>query len=220
MDKKYVIFDMDGTLLESMHYWRRLTRDYAEHAGFGWSDKIAEEIEPFTMRETAQYYIDHFDVDDTVDEIVEYCYDRMAQYYRENVELKPGVREYLDLLQARGVRMSLATATDRYLVEPVLKRLDLEKYFDATLCVNEVGISKQDPKIYDELRAEWGKDREDVAVFEDAPYAVKTAVNAGYYTIMCYDSSYGDEQFEYEDLPERFIRDMTELLEDCKERTA
>ena len=213
MDKNYVIFDMDGTLVESMSYWRRLARDYAEGMGIVWTDEIAEAVGHSSVKRTAEYLIDNHGIKDSVDAILEACYRRMDQYYAEDVVIKDGVLEYLDHLRDQGVRMAVATATRRQSAMPALEQLDLLQYFEDVLCVSDIGISKQRPDIYLRLSEGWGQKPADVSVFEDAPYALKTVVRAGFHSVLMYDDVFAQEQLDVLDLPDLALQRMDQLLD-------
>lgn len=213
MDKNYVIFDMDGTLLESMKQWRRLMRDYAEGIGLEWTEQITLDVDALSVREAAQYFVDRHAVEENVDEILRINFERMRHYYAHDVYIKEGVLEYLDHLRDQGVRMSVATATHRDLALPVLERLDLMQYFDELVSVSDVNVSKNEPDIYLRCAEHWGQPPEHIAVFEDAPYALRTAAAAGFYTVLMYDEVFAIEQREILDLADVAVSRMDQLLD-------
>ncbi len=213
MDKKHVIFDMDGMLLDSMQYWRRLTRDYLDLHGHTWSEEMDRIADAHTMMETAELFKQKLELEATVDDILEYCYKRMAHYYEQDVTIKEGVVPYLDYLRSKNVRMSVATATDGRLARPAIERLGLTPYFDRVLSCADVGQSKEHPTIYLELARDWDLPAEEVAVFEDAPYALKTAAAAGFYTVLMYDEFYAQEQKEVADLANEVHKRMDALIQ-------
>jgi len=138
---KAIIFDLDGTLLESMHIWRK---------------------QP-------------------------YEWDSIAKAYKHEVVLKPGVFEFLSALRQNGIRMVLATATDRHLMEPALHRNKIHGFFEEIFTCREVGSNKETPLIYHKALDFLGLDKQDVWVFEDAYYAIKTAKTAGFKVAAVHD---------------------------------
>ena len=213
MDKQLVIFDMDGTMLESMKFWRILTRDYVKQIGLEWTEQLDKDVESFSIRETADYLVDNQLADHSSEEIMKLCFERMAHYYEHEVYVKDGVLPYLDHLRDKGVRMSVATATHRDLALPVLERLDMMQYFDELVCVSDIGVSKKKPDIYLKCAEFWDQEPEDVAVFEDAPYALRTAAAAGFYTVLMYDDVFALEQREVLDLADVAVAKMDQLLD-------
>lgn len=212
MDKQYIIFDMDGTLLDSMGFWRRLIEDYSESQDIPFTRQMALDTERLSTRKRAEYFVANFDVDDSVEDIVAYCYARMGYYYEHNVTLRKGVMVYLQKLKQQGVRMAIATATDRELALPTAKRFGLMDYMDELVSVNDIGIPKSRPDLYLKLTDAWGIEPSECAVFEDAPYAMQTAKATGFYTIMIKDESYAKEQAECMDVPDLVIDEMSDML--------
>ncbi len=190
MNKRYAIFDMDGTLIDSMPYWRRLAHEYLNGKGIhSIPEDILEQIKPMTMIQSATLFIEYFALDMTPEALVDEMHQMMDDYYRNCIPLKPGVAEYLKGLHAQGVHLCVASATVLHLMEECLARLGVERYFEFLLSCETKGVGKSQPDIYLEAAERFGAPPEDIAVYEDALYAAKTAKDAGFYLVGVYDDS-------------------------------
>ncbi len=194
MDKKYAIFDMDGTLVDSMGFWKQLGVEYLTSRGISReaAEGVQERVKAMTMTECAALFQSVFHLSQTPEEIAGEINGMMDRHYQEDVPLKPGVAAYLAGLKARGVRMCVATATAEPLARACLERLGVAKYFDFLLSCEEVGAGKDSPDVFLEAARRFGADPGDAAVFEDAPYALATAAKAGFWTVAVYDVGCGD----------------------------
>lgn len=194
MNKKYAIFDMDGTLIDSMGYWKNLGREYLTLQGVTEKlDAIIEQIKPMTMTESAELFRTTFSLAGTRESIADEMNRMMNEHYRKDIPLKTGVKEYLKKLYLSGVKMCVASATDKELMQTCLERLGVDEYFEFLISCEEVGAGKRKPDVYIEAVKRLQKQNklllEEVAVYEDADYAIHTALEAGFYTIAVYDDS-------------------------------
>lgn len=208
MKYPYAIFDMDGTLLDSMPYWRNLGNDYLRKKGITPPKDLGRILASLTMEEGAEYFKREFGIQGTVSEIVSDIYQLLRREYEEEIQAKPGILAFLRHLKQTGVRMCVATATDSYMGEPALKRLGLYDYFEFILDSTQCGSGKTTPVIYDMAAAGMGGTRENTLVFEDAYHALCTAHKAGYYVVGVRDASQKEREEEIRLLCNCFIEDF------------
>jgi len=188
MNKAYAIFDMDGTLVDSMPYWEHLTDEYLATQGVHEiPDSLRERIKPLTVREGVELFIREFGLVGTVESVIDGMTALMETHYRLDVPQKAGVEDYLRRLQARGVEMCVASATAEPLMRICLERLGLLPYFRFILSCESVGAGKHRPDVYLEATRRLGSAPADTAVYEDAIYAARTAAEAGFYVVGIYD---------------------------------
>lgn len=183
------IFDMDGTLLNSMDYWALVADEYLQTVGISSGEDTSRLFLENGMKAWHTYCVEKFGLSATFDEAKRGIYDLMDEKYDTVIDVKEGAREMLDALLAKGVKMCLATATDRASVEKILKRLGIEKYFSRIFTSGEVGVGKREPKIYQVALEYLGTDKETTYVFEDAIYAMRTAYGAGFRVVGVYDKN-------------------------------
>ena len=186
---KGAIFDLDGTILDSMYIWSEIGLLFLKNKGITPEPGVEDEFITMSLKEAAIYYIEHFDSSATIEGIVADINALVQDFYFNQVLKKPGVEEFLEFLSQKNVKMCIATATDRYLVEKALERNGLLKYFSDIFTCNGVGAGKNKSVIYDVSLDYLGTSKEDTYVFEDALYAIKTANAAGYKIIGINDVS-------------------------------
>lgn len=196
MNKQYAIFDMDGTLVDSMGYWKHLAEEYLNLKGICHIPAaILEQIKPMTMTESAALFSCAFELDGSADDIAAEMNALMDAHYCNDIPLKEGVLDYLKRLKDSGINMCVASATAVPLMEVCLTRLGIRDYFSFLLSCEMVGAGKRDPAIYFEAAKMLKAVPEEIAVYEDALYAARTAKEAGFYVIGVFDDS-AEENFE------------------------
>ena len=201
MKIKGAIFDMDGTLVDSLSFWDilwgKIGEKYLNIKGFKPSEEIDKSVRTMIFSKAMGYVKDVCGIDASEEELVEFGTSSLADHYRETVGLKDGARELLDDFAERGIKMCLATATDMKYVHIALEKLDLIKYFDAVMSCADIGKGKDKPDIYLNAVDALGFDREDVCVFEDSYVALETAKSIGLKTVGIYDKyNFGQDRLE------------------------
>ena len=184
---KGAIFDFDGTLVDSMFIWDTFAEDYLLSIGKEPKENLREIFATFTLEQAAEHYQQHYGVTLSVKEIVDDINRMVLQSYRTKVCLKSGVAEFLDKLKSEGVKMCIATVTDRYVVEEVLSKLRVREYFSEIFTYSEVGYNKETPHIYNIALAHLKTEKDETVVFEDAYYALMTAKKDGFKVVAVYD---------------------------------
>ena len=190
MDKRFAIFDMDGTLVDSMVYWKHLAAEFLKSKGVQEvSPTVLERIKPMTMTESAALFIEEYGLPGTPESVAAEMNAMMDEHYRRDIPLKPGVSAYLEALQRKGVAMCVASATAEELMDACLTRRGVAHCFSFLLSCEAVGVGKNRPAVYLEAAKRFGAQPEDIAVYEDALYAAETAKRAGFYTVAVRDDS-------------------------------
>lgn len=213
MDRKFAIFDMDGTLVDSMEFWHNLGREYLVQRGVREGlEEVLEKTYTLTMAESAELFNREFGLGVSPERMREEMDNMMEWHYLNDVPLKGEILKYLEALKEKKVRMCVASATPLPLVEKCLSRLGIDKYFEFMLSCETIGIGKTQPDIYLMAAESFNAEPSDVAVFEDALYAVKTAKNADFYTVGIKDSSNVLSWDDIASVADEVIEDWTELL--------
>lgn len=183
------IFDMDGTLLNSMDYWALVAEEYLNEQGITPTDNTNKRFLEDGMKAWYEDCQNRYGLSASYDDAKTGIYALMAKRYENDVRLKDGALDLLEKLYQNGVKMCLATATDRCEVEKILKKLNIEKYFSRIFTSGEVGVGKREPLIYEIALDYLGTDKETTYVFEDAIYAMKTAFTNGFKVVGVYDKN-------------------------------
>ena len=176
---KVAIFDMDGTLLDSMSEWRRLNISFIREAGVEVTPELQKDLYSMSGMMAVEYIKDRLGVDVPFSLLLERSSRQMEEPYRRGLPLKPGARDYLQRLGARGVKRVICTATPAHLAMIALNKADMVKDLDYIFSTEMIGGSKSDPAFYDRLCAFLGVNKEECVMFEDALYAMKGARAAG-----------------------------------------
>lgn len=211
MNKEFAIFDMDGTLVDSMIYWKNLATEFLQSKGVqSIPQEIIEKIKPMTMTESAALFMEQFSLVGTPESIAAEMNALMDEHYRTDIPVKHGVMEYLAALHNKNIQMCVASATAIPLVDACLTRVGIRKYFKFLLSCESVGVGKNRPDVYYEAIRQLGSTPCETAVYEDALYAIHTAKNAGFYVVGVYDESARTHWNEIISLADETIYDFKE----------
>jgi HAD superfamily hydrolase (TIGR01509 family) len=173
-----VLFDLDGTLVDSMWLWKDIDVEYLGRYGIPVPDNLQSEIEGMSFSETAAYFKERFKLKDSIDTIKEE-WNRMAwDKYRNEVPLKEGVKEFLEVLKQSNIKTGVATSNSRELVELVLKQRGIDVFFDTVRTSCEAKKGKPAPDIYLLAASDLNVEPERCLVFEDLVYGIMAGKNA------------------------------------------
>ena len=184
-----VIFDIDGTILDSMSIWDKAAEMFLNSMGIEAENGLGKIMFSMTMTNGAEFLKDRYLLDMDVDAIIAGINHTIEDFYYYQVQLKEGVEQFLKDMKQTGIKMVAATSSDRQVVERTLKRLNVMSFFERIFTCTEIGVGKVKPDIYLAAAEYMGTPPKDIWVFEDALYAIQTAKNAGFRTVGVFDAS-------------------------------
>jgi HAD superfamily hydrolase (TIGR01509 family) len=210
---KGVIFDLDGTLLDSMHVWDKIDHIFLAERGIELPDDYQQAIAVMNCRSTAVYTIERFGLKETVDEVVAQWQGMARREYAVSLRLKPGAADYLRRLSQKGIKIALATGSGRELFEAALKNNGVYSLFDAFVTLDDVERDKCFPDIYLKAAGELGLEPSQCLVFEDILTGICSAKAAGMRVIAVYDDWSAGVRGSIEREADGFITDFTRLAQ-------
>ncbi|MBR5520970.1 MAG: HAD family phosphatase [Oscillospiraceae bacterium] len=212
---RFAIFDLDGTIVDSMGYWRGFEKAFLIENGIKEENikKLSknEWIGSDWVEALCHFFNTEYGFSLTPEGFRQWGIDFMMRKYAEVIDFKPGAKELLNKLKEQGVKMCVCSSTDRNIMEPVLQKYDLDKYFEFTLHCRQFGKEKNDPDTFRYCMERLGAEKpEEVAVFEDAYYAATTAKTAGFYSVCIYDVN-EKRTYELKNIADQYVTDYAQL---------
>lgn len=205
---KGIIFDADGTLLDSMHIWQDLGKRYLKSLGLIPEDNLNEVLFPMTLEESSKYLKNKYSINKSSNEIKKDILKMIDDFYYYEVQLKNGVLSYLEYLYDNNIEMVIATTSDRSQIEKAFERLDILKYFKCIFTCSELKTSKREGLIYLKAKELLNYKTNEILVFEDVLYALKTAKQLGFITVGVEDESSKNKQEEIKNITDYYITDF------------
>jgi len=204
------IFDVDGTLLDSMSVWDTIGADYLRSIGYEPRENLNEVFKNMSLFQAAEYYRHAYGVTRSIEEITYDVNAMLERFYRYDAPLKPGAAALLERLRRKKIKLCIATATDRYLVEAALERCGVLSCFDKIFTCGEVGHGKDEAAIFEAALHFLGTEKAETVVFDDALHAIRTAKQAGFPTAAVYDS-HEKAQAEIRALADLYLTDLAQF---------
>jgi HAD superfamily hydrolase (TIGR01509 family) len=216
---KAYIFDLDGTLIDSMGIWKEIDRDFLEKRGLTFSPEYSKNVGAMNFTEAAEYTINLFALSETVSEILDE-WSNMALYaYGNTIGLKPGARDFLCKIKAEGAKIALATSSTPPLCGAVLQRHGLADLFDTICFAEEVGCGKTKPDIFLLAAERLNVNPADCIVFDDMLAAIKSAKSIGMTVCGVYDEHSKYDFNEIRQLADAVVVDWLEVPAKFEVRT-
>ncbi|MBO4761880.1 MAG: HAD family phosphatase [Lachnospiraceae bacterium] len=207
-----VIFDLDGTLIDSMWMWKQIDIDYLASKGKPFPPDLQDTISGMSFSETAVYFKETFGIEDDLDTIKK-CWNDMAwEMYSTRVTLKEGALEFLKYLKERGIKTGIATSNSNELAFMVTKRLGIDAYIDEIHTACEVEKGKPSPDIYLFVAETLGVDPSECLVFEDVLRGVVAGLRAGMRVCAFYDPASAYEDEEKREAANCYLHSFKELI--------
>ncbi|MDE6200552.1 MAG: HAD family phosphatase [Clostridiales bacterium] len=182
-----VIFDLDGTLLDSLGVWGEIDERFLAMRGIEFPPDYTANVGTMEFRQAAEYTIERFGLSDSPEQIMQEWTDMAVDAYATELKLKPRAKEVLTELKARGIKLAVATSSITDMCLPALRNNGVLHLFDAVVTTREIGKGKTFPDVYLAAAQRLGVSPSCCAVCEDLLRAVITAKNAGFYTVGVYD---------------------------------
>ena len=209
---KGAIFDLDGTLFDSMGIWKEVDIAFFRNHGMRMPSDYQDKIKDMHFRTMAIYTKERFkmrsSIESIMDEWCELCYDK----YANEVPLKAGVREFLDLLKENGIKIAFATANTTQLSEVCLKNNEIFDYFDTGAYLHETLTDKSDPDVYLLASERLGLSPSECIVFEDLLAGINGAVKGGFAVCGVYDKHSRKDTRYIKQIADYYINSFEELL--------
>ncbi len=216
--KKAVIFDMDGSLVDSMWIWPEVDRIYMEKYHLTEPATFHRDIEGMSYTETARYFVDTFKLDQSVEEVMQEWRDMTLRLYATEVFPKPGAVDFLKDLKRRGVYLGIATSNDRIIADAALNARGLAQYFDSVRTSCEVAAGKPAPDVYLKVAEDLCVEPAACLVFEDVPNGILAGKNAGMEVCAVDDEFSRPLEREKKRLADYFIHDFNDIFKHTYER--
>lgn len=209
---KAAIFDLDGTLIDSMWVWEKIDIAYLNSKGLKQPENLKDEINHLSFQETGVYFKKRFNLADPIETILATWHDMAFNHYSKDVTLKKGVLPFLDHLKNSGVKIGLATSNHHSLLEAALHCTGIYEYFDSITTTDEVSKGKNNPDVYLLAAHKLGINPKECIVFEDILEAVKGAKLANMKVVAMHDKSANHQRQELISAADMYIYDFNEML--------
>ncbi len=209
-----VIFDLDGTLVDSMWMWKQIDIEYLGRYGYECPPLLQKKIEGMSFSETAVYFKEQFQIPDSLDEIKQAWIDMSIEKYRSEVPMKKGAGRFLEYLKQHQIKMGIATSNGTAMVDAVMDSLNMKPYFEIVTTACEVAAGKPAPDIYLKVAADLGVKPERCLVFEDVPAGIMAGKAAGM-TVCGVEDAFSTGMLEEKlQLADFYIQDYDEIFDD------
>ncbi len=212
-DKKTLIFDFDGTLVDSMPTWSNVMLQILKENGIEYPDNIIKTITPLGYGGTAKYYVEELGLKKPVDEIVARMHELAVAEYTNNIEAKETVCDTLLALKDKGCSLNVLTASPHPSLDPCLKRNGIYDLFDNVWTCEDFALTKSDVNIYYEASKRLGVAVADCVFFDDNFNADATAKKAGMNVVGVYDKSSDEYVDEMKKLCDKYVYKLSEYLD-------
>ena len=204
-----VIFDLDGTLIDSMWVWKQIDIDYLKERGFDLPDDLQCDVEGKSFTETALYFKERFNIPCAIEEIKKTWYDMANHYYTHKISLKKGARDFLRALKNNNFTLGIGTSNNQILTKQILKTHNILHYFDAITTSCEVPAGKPSPDVFLKSAEKLGVLPKQCIVFEDTLAGVIAAKRAGMTVVAIADEASLPNKEEIMSLSDDYITDFS-----------
>lgn len=210
---KGAIFDVDGTMLDSLAIWMNAAPIYLTQMNIKPDKDIVEIMWSMSLPEGAEYLKKRYEISQTSEEILQGVLAVVRDFYFYEAMPKEGVAELLKRFKDKNIKMAIATSSNKEHIEVAMKRLGLRDYFEVICTCEEAGAGKTKPDVYNMAAKAIGTLPEETYIFEDSLFAIKTAKKAGYRVVGVYDSFSEKEQEEIKEYSDIYCINLEDFSE-------
>jgi len=207
---KTLIFDFDGTLIDSVPVYGGITKKFLDDNGISYGDDLIEAITPLGYAGTADYLI-QLGAKQTREEIRDYYLERIIYYYSHVIPAKPHAAEAMAELKKKGYCLNVLTASPHFSMDPCIERLKLLEYFDNVWSCEDFGTTKGNPEIYKMAAEKLGVPVKDIYFFDDNIHSLLAAKEAGTHICGVYDEASKDVADDIKEICENYVTDLAEI---------
>lgn len=211
-DIEAIIFDLDGTLIDSMWIWKQIDIDFLEKRGIVLPNDLQKDIEGMSFTETAHYFINRFDLKESLESIQSEWNEMAKQFYRTHIKLKDMVLPLIEYANAHDIKLGIGTSNSRELLNEVVMAHGIHHYFESMRTSCEVDKGKPSPDIFLKVAEDLGIAPDRCLVFEDTHAGVLAAKRAGMHVIAIYDELSEPYQEAIKADADRFIYSFSEII--------
>lgn len=215
---KAVIFDLDGTLMDSMGIWRDIDIEFLSQRNLTFEEDLQEKIEGMSFTETAIYFKEYYQLTESIDELKSIWNQMAENKYRHEILPKPGALRFLAYLKEKGIKMGIATSNSAELIAAVNETYHLDTYMSCIVTACSVNKGKPAPDVYLEAARQLGVKPAECLVFEDIVKGIEAGKNAGMKVCAIEDSYSAHQREEKRKISDYYIQSYDEILamEECK----
>ena len=210
--KKICLFDLDGTLLDSMITWPKAMIRIMDEAGLEYPDDVVNIMTPIGFNGCADYFISLGHPEKDPARLIEIMYDYLVDDYSNRVMIKPYVKDMLEKLQREGIKIYALTASPHRTADPCLQHNGIAHFFEAVMSTDDLKRKKSDPEIYREVARRIGVAPDEIEFYDDNNIALRTAKSVGYRVVGVYDSSTVQYREEIESFADGYVESFEEML--------
>ena len=212
-DIKLVIFDLDGTLINSTSLWHDIDIAFFAKRGMIPPSSYGKEIAHLGLEKAAVFTKEHYFPNESEEDILNEWKEMSLEAYQNTITIKNHAKELIELLASKGIIITLATANSKSLYEPCLKRLGIYDYFSYVIDVNACKQGKNSTEIYDKIVTKFNVHKDEVIIFEDLLEPQRTAFNGDYFVVGVYDEHSVIDRKENQKYCSMYIDDMSQFIE-------